>query len=202
MTQVFWVKRGNLRWKPVGGTSASKSEFSKKRARDDTKCSDLKRGNLWWKSARFAHKCSRGHGADENSKSLFGKSRGKGWPNLYRLLRGGSHGNGEKSFLKLCRFVGEIRVENSPICVDFFRIRQSLAPLCFEFLCMAAHSVELVLALRALLRGPWRARRTHTHNTEKKHTHTENKKWKKGGGKRGWTARLLPDLPLSIFLFG
>ena len=32
---------------------------------------------------------SRGHGADENSKSLFEKSRGKGWPNLYRLLRGG-----------------------------------------------------------------------------------------------------------------
>ena len=107
-------------------------------------------------------------------KISFWKVTWKSWPNLYRLLRGGSHGNGEKSFLKLCRFVGESRVENSPICVDFFRIRQSLAPLCFEFLCMAAHSVELVLALRALLRGPWRARRTHTQHG-KKNTHTEKK---------------------------
>ena len=42
MTQVFWVKRGNLRWKPVGGTSASKSEFSKNvREMMWHKCSDL-----------------------------------------------------------------------------------------------------------------------------------------------------------------
>ena len=85
-----------------------------------------------------------------------------------------------KSLFTIVLAVGKSRGEFTNLCRVFFRIRQSLAPLCFEFLCMAAHSVELVLALRALLRGPWRARRTHTHTTrKKKHTHTEKKKVKK-----------------------
>ena len=60
-------------------------------------------------------------------------------------------------------------MENSPICVDFWEFGR-VWHICLEFL-RGAHSrnVELVLVLRALLRGPWRARRTH--NTTHKHTH-------------------------------
>ena len=36
-------------------------------------------------------------------------------------LGGGSHGNGEKSFFKLCVW-RESRMDKSPICVDFWEV--------------------------------------------------------------------------------
>ena len=41
-------------------------------------------------------------------KVFLESQRGKGWPNLYRLLRGGSHGNGEKSFKNCVDLWGKV----------------------------------------------------------------------------------------------
>ena len=60
-------------------------------------------------------------------KVFLERSRGKVGQICTDCLGGGRMVMAKSLFLKLCRFLGESCVENSPICVDFFRIRQSLS---------------------------------------------------------------------------
>ena len=60
-------------------------------------------------------------------------------------------------------------MENSPICVDLFGNSAEFGTFCLEFEGRTLN-VELVLVLRALLRGPWRD--AHAKKTEKKKVKT------------------------------
>ena len=118
---------------------------------------------------------------------VFWKVTWQSWQICTDYVRGGSHGNGEKSFFKLCVW-RESRMDKSPICVDFWEVawisHQSVqifqnsaefGTCCLEFL-RGAHS-QCRARPRDACSSPWRlASETHTtHTRKKKHTHIKKK---------------------------
>ena len=118
---------------------------------------------------------------------VFWKVTWQSWQICTDYVRGGSHGNGEKSFFKLCVW-RESRMDKSPICVDFWEVawisHQSVqifqnsaefGTCCFRISARGALSMQSSSSRCVLFSVAPGERDAHNTHTRKKHTHIEKK---------------------------